>query len=130
MRVLLDTNALLWAAYQPERLTSKAAKAYLSADELHFSVISAWEIALKFSRGGFSELEVPRDWEEQLIPGLISQGIRPLSLEVVHCRRVQDLPFHHKDPFDRMLVAQALVEKLVILGADDTFDAYGVKRIW
>ena len=56
--------------------------------------------------------------------------MRILLDTITHCRRVQDLQFHHKDPFDRMLVAQALVEKLVVIGADASFDAYGVKRIW
>jgi PIN domain nuclease of toxin-antitoxin system len=130
MKILLDTNALLWSAYAPERLTKNASKAYLAAEELCFSILSPWEIALKFSRGGFHDLKVPENWETSLIQGLLTQGLRLLKLDVAHCRRVQDLPFHHKDPFDRMLIAQALAENLTVIGSDDRFDDYGVKRIW
>ena len=130
MRILMDTNALLWASYEPERLTKKAGEAYMVAEELCFSILSLWEIALKFSRGGFHDLKVPEDWEKTLVQGLLQEGYRFIPLEVVHCRFIQNLPFYHKDPFDRMLIAQALVENLTIIGSDDQFDAYGVKRIW
>ena len=130
MRILMDTNALLWASYAPERLTKKAGEAYMVAEELCFSILSLWEIALKFSRGGFHDLKVPEDWEKTLVQGLLQEGYRFIPLEVVHCRLIQNLPFYHKDPFDRMLVAQAVVENLTIIGSDDQFDAYGVKRIW
>ncbi len=130
MRILLDTNALLWATYAPERLTQEASEAYLAADELFFSILSPWEIALKFSRGEFHDLKVPEDWEKTMIQGLLKEGLHFLPLEVAHCRRVQDLPFHHKDPFDRMLIAQALMENLTVIGSDEWFDDYGVKRIW
>ncbi len=130
MKVLLDTNALLWTACAPRCLTNKASEAFLAADELYFSILSPWEIALKFSRGGFRDLKVPGDWEKTMIDGLLRESFRLLPLEVAHCRRLQDLPFHHKDPFDRMLIAQALVEGLEVMGSDDRFDDYGVKRIW
>ncbi len=130
MKILLDTNALLWVTYAPKRLTKKAADAYLAADELYFSIVSPWEIALKLSRGGFDDLKVPKDWDKTLIEGLLQEGLRFLPLHVAHCRLVQDLPFHHKDPFDRMLIAQARVENLVVIGSDDCFDDYGVTRIW
>lgn len=130
MKILLDTNALLWSSYAPARLTKKATEAFMAADELCFSVLSPWEIALKFSWGGFHGLEVPEDWEKTLVQGLLREGYRFIALEVAHCRRIQDLPFHHKDPFDRMLIAQALVEDLTVIGSDDRFDDYGVKRIW
>jgi len=130
MRVLLDTNALLWACCAPDRLTKKATAAFLEADEVYFSILSPWEVALKFSRGGFHGINVPQDWEQILIPGLLREGYRFLPLELSHCRQVQDLPFHHKDPFDRMLIAQALVENLSVISSDDHFDLYGVKRLW
>lgn len=126
MRVLLDTNALLWTLYAPIHLTPKAAEAYASADEVYASVVGPWEIALKLSRGGYHDLNVPKDWEQTLI----KQHIILLPIGLRHCRRIQDLPFHHKDPFDRMLIAQALVENLAVIGKDQAFDDYGVKRIW
>lgn len=130
MRALLDTNALLWSSYAPERLTKKAVAAFLEADELYFSILSPWEVALKFSRGGLHGIAVPQDWEKTLISSLLQQGHHLLTLDLAHCRQVQDLPFHHKDPFDRMLISQALVENLTVIGSDDRFDDYGVTRIW
>jgi PIN domain nuclease of toxin-antitoxin system len=128
--LLLDTQAVLWIAYSPTRLSESAQIAYVGATEVLVSVLTAWEIALKLARGGLEEFSLPRDWDVRLFDGLRRQGVRTLSLEVSHCRRVQDLPFHHKDPFDRMLVAQALSIGSNILSSDTAFDAYGVRRIW
>ncbi len=127
---LLDTNALLQFAYHPARLTTPAITAFEGASSLRFSVINLWEIGLKLSSGGFRDLTVPDDWDETLTASLAEQGIAELPILPRHCRRVQDLPFHHKDPFDRMLVAQALVEGLDVIGSDAQFDAYGVRRVW
>lgn len=126
MRILLDTNALLWTLYAPTRLTTGAAAAYADADEVYVSIVSPWEIGIKLSRGGYHDLNVPDDWEQTLI----KEHITLLPMALRHCRRIQDLPFHHKDPFDRMLIAQALVEDLTVIGSDDAFDAYGVPRLW
>ncbi len=130
MMMLTDTNALLWTAYAPQFLTSKARAALESAEQRFYSIINLWEIALKISRGGFDDLEVPDDWEKSLVPSLHANGFGIVSLTVPHCRMIQDLPFHHKDPFDRMLIAQALVEKLEVVGSDERFDDYGVTRVW
>lgn len=127
---LLDTNALLRFAYHPARLTIHAIAAFEVADSLRFSVINLWEIGLKLSSGGFCDLTVPDDWDQTLTASLAEQGITELPILPRHCRRVQDLPFHHKDPFDRMLIAQALVEGLGVIGSDAQFDAYGVRRVW
>ena len=129
-RCLMDTNALLWSCYAPSRLTAKATAAYLAADELFYSILSPWEIGLKFSRGGFRDLNVPADWEQTMIESLRHEGYKLVPVGIPHCRLIQDLPFHHKDPFDRMLIAQALVENLTVIGSDEIFDAYRVKRVW
>jgi len=129
-RCLVDTNVLLRACYAPARLTVKAAAAYLAADELFYSILSPWEIGLKDSRGAFRELNVPTDWEQTLIGSLRHEVSKLISVEISHCRRIENLPFHHKDPFERMLNAQARVENLTVIGSDEMFDAYWVKRIW
>ena len=129
-RYLLDTHTLLWAFYGPEHLSRVAASAILAADELFVSMVSQWEISLKFSRGGFGDLPVPADWDDSLIRELTVQDYRFLAIETRHCRLVQDIPFHHKDLFDRMLVAQALSEGLTLISRDGELDAYGVKRVW
>ena len=127
---LLDTNALLRFAYHPARLTANAIAAFKGADSLRYSIVTFWEIGLKLSIGGFHDLAVPGDWERELVESLSKQGIAELPITPRHCRRVQDLSFHHKDPFDRMLIAQALVEGLDVIGSDGQFDAYGVRRVW
>lgn len=127
---LLDTNALLWFAYHPARLTASAIAAFEGADSLRYSIVNLWEIGLKLSAGGFRDLAISRAWEEDLVMSFAEQGIVELPIQPRHCRRVQDLPRHHKDPFDRMLIAQALVEGLDLIGSDAQFDAYGVRRIW
>jgi PIN domain nuclease of toxin-antitoxin system len=106
-RYLLDTMTVLWMAFEPDRLGGNAA-ALLEADDtdLAYSTVSLWEIGLKMGRGGY-------------------HGFRPAD-----CRRLQNLPSFHKDPFDRMLIAQALEESRSVIGCDGQFDAYGVRRIW
>lgn len=130
LRTLFDTNSLLWLVCDPRRLTREAKRAVVHSEEVWFSVVNLWEIAIKLSKGGFRDLDVDPNWHQKLVPSLLRDGYRQLSVEVSHCRRVQDLPFHHKDPFDRMLIAQALVEGLDVIGSDWQFDAYGVRRVW
>ncbi len=127
---LLDTNALLRFAYHPARLTVRAIAAFEEADSLRYSIVNFREIGLKLSSGGFHDLAIPGDWEKDLVASLFEQGISELAITPRHCRRVQELPFHHKDPFDRMLIAQALVEGLDLIGSDAQFDDYGVRRVW
>lgn len=127
---LLDTNALLRFAYHPARLSVDAIAAFQEADALRFSIVNLWEIGLKLSTGGFRDLNVPGDWEEELVKSLAEQGISELPIQPRHCRRIQDLPFHHKDPFDRMLIAQALEGGFAVIGCDTQFDDYGVRRVW
>ena len=130
MRLLLDTNALLWVALDPSKLSERAVEAYREAESVYHSIVSYWEIGLKMARGGFMDLSLPRDWERSLSQGYEEQGVSLLAIDFKHCRRIQDLPFHHKDPFDRMLTAQALEEHLAVISPDHALDAYGVKRIW
>lgn len=125
---LLDSHVMLWALAQPERLSDRARELIQSEQStLHFSVASLWEIALKLSIG---KLELPADWFEQLQARLSGWGVRWLAISPDHCKRVATLPFHDKDPFDRMLVAQSQIESLVLISADAVIDSYGVQRAW
>lgn len=129
-RYLLDTHAVLWAFYAPHRLSVAAREIIGEAEALYVSIITFWEIALKFSRGGFGDLAVPETWEKSLIGEMETQGFHLLTVETRHCRMVQDLPKHHKDPFDRMLIAQALSENLELVSCDSKMDGYEVRRVW
>lgn len=129
-RYLLDTHAVLWTFYHPQRLSAAAREIITNADELFVSIITPWEIGIKFSRGGFGDLPVPKNWQDSLFRELDRQHYRLLAIQPEECRIVQDMPFHHKDPFDRMMLAQAMHHRMGIITADETMGRYGVKRIW
>ena len=128
MRFLLDTHTLIWY-YQTSPKLSTTARALIDdpLNQIEISPASYWEVAIKFSTQK-SLLHVPFS---AFVQGAIyDNGFAILSIEPRHCERLISLPFHHKDPFDRLLIAQALAEGIPIVSADATFDAYGVTRLW
>ena len=129
MKILLDTHALLWCLSGDKRLSKKARKCYEDSEELIFSVVSLWEIGIKL---GLRRRDFALDgaWWRSVPETLVAQGARRLNVEPEHCQVVADLPLHHRDPFDRMLIAQAVVSDCRILSIDEQFDAYAVRRIW
>ena len=120
--LLCDTHLLLWAAFEPARLSSKATKTLQSRETpLAFSLASLWEVAVKSSLGrpGFA-----------VDPGLLhrsllAEGFVEVAIAAPHLARVATLPWVHRDPFDRLLVAQAIENKLTLLTADATLKRYG-----
>jgi PIN domain nuclease of toxin-antitoxin system len=124
----MDTHTFLWAAVEPNRLSGAAGQAIQSQDaELFLSVASLWEIGILQSLG---RIKVKLSIREIADLSVSELGADLLAIEPEHIDRVRKLPFHHRDPFDRMLIAQALQSEAVILGKDPTFDSYGVARIW
>lgn len=124
MRLLLDTQALVWIV-AGRRLHRKADAAYVNpANQVLVSAASYWELSIKT---GLGKLDV--DFE-QLDAELDLNRIGWLPIERAHCRRAGRLPLHHRDPFDRLLIAQSLSETLPVISSDAAFDAYGVTRIW
>ncbi len=122
MIYLLDTHLLLWAAGAPERLSAKALT--LISDEkigLMFSAASLWEVAIKSQLGRTDFTADPR----QLRRGLLDNGYTELAIDSSHTIATLDLPITHKDPFDRILVAQARVEGLMLLSSDVAMAQYG-----
>lgn len=128
-KILLDTHALLWWAAGDERLSEKASIAISQSEGVYYSLVNFWEIAIKQSGKGF-DFDFPADWQKWLCERAKQYAISECSLSAEHCRCVQDFPFHHRDPFDRMLVAQAKIEGMSILSIDAQLDAYPVERIW
>ncbi len=127
MRLLLDTHVALWAAVEPARL-SKVARELLGDDDnaLLFSLASAWELAIKSSR---SKIRLPIP-VAPFVASLLDQldaTLLPIRLE--HMDRVETLPFHHSDPFDRLLIAQALCDEIVMLTADAALAAYDARSV-
>ena len=127
MRWLLDTQALIWLIDDPA-LLSGPARACLSESPLDVlvSAASIWEIAIKRSIG---RLELPVS-SARLLELARESGVPILDVRGEHAARVEELPFHHRDPFDRLLAAQAMVEGLTIVSSDAIFDRYGVARVW
>jgi PIN domain nuclease of toxin-antitoxin system len=128
MRLLLDTCALLWIADDSDQI-SIAARTILAApeSECFYSLASLWEIAIKI---GLRKLDLPVTLKAffQQLDG--NPRRRMLTIQKEHLLRYATLPLHHRDPFDRLIVAQALSEDLTIVGNDTAFDAYGVRRLW
>jgi PIN domain nuclease of toxin-antitoxin system len=126
---LLDTHALLWMLYGDKRLSRKARQVIEGDLPLFYSTVSFWEIALKRSAHGF-DFEIEADWDILLPRGLRKAEVIRLDLEAGDCRAMEDLPLCHRDPFDRMLLAQALRRRIGILSRDAAFDDYPVLRAW
>ena len=128
MRLLLDTHALLWASGAPERL-SAAARAALLDDEndISFSIVSLWEIAIKMS---LQRLDLSSDWLALIDEGRKRLGARWLPIDATHCGQVAALPWHHRDPFDRMPVAQAMCDGMTLVSKDGILADYPVRVLW
>ncbi len=128
MRVLLDTHALLWADLEPDRLSAKARRTLESfSSEVLVSAASAWEIATKVRIG---KLPGAILFSAELPKRLTLLGFQPLAVTLEHALRAGQLPGVHRDPFDRMLIAQAQAENLALISNERVFDSYGVRRIW
>lgn len=127
MRLLLDTHAALYFLAGDRRLPGKVRKLIDDAScEKFFSLASMWEIAVKLSIG---KLELSAEFDA--IPlHLLKWNIRELAIELPHLSLVSSLPLHHRDPFDRLIVAQCIVDNFEIVSGDSQLDAYGVERIW
>lgn len=127
MRLLLDTSCWLWMTAAPDRL-SEATRGLLVDDrtELYLSAASVWEIAIKH---GLGKLQLPEPLERYLPSRLSAFQTSPLPVEHEHAARVAALPPHHRDPFDRLLIAQAQIEKLAILTTDRMFERYDVRIV-
>ena len=120
--LLLDTHLILWAAFQPEWLSVKAAKLLRSRETpLAFSLASLWEVAIKTSLG---RPDFVVDCKT-LHQALLAEGFVELPIQASHIGRVADLPWIHRDPFDRLLVAQAMEERVSLLTADPVLKGYG-----
>jgi PIN domain nuclease of toxin-antitoxin system len=128
MRLLLDSHTLIWSQDDTSQL-STAANAALSdpANERLISAATVWEIAIKVGKGRLPLSKPFRVWMDTAIADL---GLTLLPITLDHAERQSVLPRHHGDPFDRLLIAQALVEGIPIVGADTVFDAYAVQRLW
>jgi PIN domain nuclease of toxin-antitoxin system len=128
MKVLVDTHTFLWAFLHDHRLTSKAKQILTSNEhELVFSLVSLWEIAIKIKTG---KLNTIGSSVAYIRDEMDAYGMQLLPIRYEHILQLESLPHHHSDPFDRLLIAQALTESLPILSGDRAFANYGIKLVW
>ncbi len=128
MKYLLDTHSSIWFITGDARLSAQARRLIDDeGNELWISVASLWEMAIKYSIG---KLDLGRPFEALFPHQLKINSIEILGVTVDHLKAVCELPFHHRDPFDRLIIAQSQVEKLPIIGIDAIFDNYSIKREW
>jgi len=128
MNILLDTHTFLWWVAEDAQLSLRAKEIIANPDnKIYFSVVSAWEIIIKVGIGKLSLSEPP----ETYIPSrIIANQFEILAVQMPHILKINSLPNFHKDPFDRLLIAQSLVEDLSLLTVDNAIAQYPVKTIW
>ncbi len=128
MKLLLDTHAFLWFMSGDATL-SKAARSAIEDEnnDVFVSPASLWEIAIKI---GVNKLTLREPFETLIPKELAENEIELLGISIAHLALVASMPFHHRDPFDRLIAAQAEVEQLTLVSMDEVFDAYGVSRLW
>lgn len=128
MRYLFDTHTLLWLTTDNIALTKKARTIFLdSENDIYFSSASLWEMAIKIS---INKLILKESLEDFTRNHIIGNDIQILKIELPHIYRVERLPFHHRDPFDRLVISQAIEDNIPIISSDEIFDKYTVTRIW
>ena len=128
MRFLLDTHTFLWWITDDPHL-SKVAREVISDPEndIFLSAASGWEMAIKTQLG---KLQLPDHFEQFIADQLFQNSITPLPVMMSHALRVKELPLHHRDPFDRILVVQSQMEKIPLVTIDPAFAAYDVEIVW
>lgn len=128
MRLLLDTHSFLWFIGGDERISSSARASIADLDnEVFLSIASLWEIAIKLNLG---KLKLPKPFEALIPEQLQHNEITVLNATHVHPAHYVDLPLHHRDPFDRLILAQAQVEQLTVISKDRAFQRYNIALLW
>jgi len=128
VNLLLDTHSFIWFVEDNQSLSAHARMLIEEpTNEVFLSIASVWEMAIKVSLG---KLDLSQPFDLFIPNQLLLNDITLLDITVSHTLRVATLPFHHRDPFDRLLIAQSLVEGMPFIGIDSVFDTYGVNRLW
>jgi PIN domain nuclease of toxin-antitoxin system len=127
MKALLDTHTFLWAIAEEGKLSRRAQQIYTGHNDLWLSVVSVWEILIKVQAG---KLPLPEPAGRYLGKKLSQNRIEVLPITLDHVLKTESLPLHHRDPFDRLLIAQSIEEGWPIITADPWFARYPVELIW
>ncbi|WP_036484744.1 type II toxin-antitoxin system VapC family toxin [Myxosarcina sp. GI1] len=128
MKILLDTQISLWALTEPKRLGKQAQSMLKNRNnQLYLSAASSWEISIK---AGLGKLPLPETPDIHIPSRMMELTILPLNIEHHHTFKVFSLPLHHRDPFDRILIAQAIAENFYLISADEQFRSYSLNLLW
>ena len=127
MKALLDSHAFLWALSGDTRMSTRARDIFEGPSSLSLSIVSIWEILIKVQLG---KLGLPRSAASYIFSELVKNKIATLPIRLDHLIAYENLPLHHRDPFNRMLIAQGIKEELPIITADRNFQNYSVRTIW
>jgi len=127
MKIILDTHTFLWFVNDSPELSNSAAELIESDVDLWISIASLWEISIKVN---LNKLDLPDDFDRFIPHQIAVNGIEILPINLQHLIALTKLPLHHRDPFDRILIAQAIAEDVPIISIDKKFDLYGVNRQW
>ncbi len=126
--ILLDTQVFIFALTSPDLIPNKIKRIISNQEsEFYLSMASIWEMAIKASLG---KLKFEGSIKDMVQTSVKETGLEILPIKAEHIYRIELMPFHHKDPFDRIIIAQAMVEKFSIMSSDSAFDDYEVKRLW
>jgi len=127
MKAILDTHAFLWWLAGDARMSRHARDIIVRSNDLFLSIASIWEILIKVQSG---KLDFPRPAGPYLLSKMAENRIKTLPISVDHLLALERLPMHHRDPFDRMLIAQSIEENMPLVTADPLMELYSVDRIW
>ncbi len=128
MKYLIDTHTFIWASFNDSRLSKTAKDIFLDqTNEIHFSKASIWEMSIKIQ---LKKLDIVTNLNSFILNHAENNNINILDIALKHILRVQYLELHHRNPFDRLLIAQSILEEMPIISADKAFDKYDCKRIW
>jgi len=128
LNLVLDTHAFLWIVSDDKKLSRKTKKLFLNkSNDIYLSAASIWEMAIKISLG---RLTLDEPLESFIETHAVGNNIKILDIKSKHLYKIENLPFHHRDPFDRIIIAQCMIENYFIVGSDKAFDSYPVSRVW
>jgi PIN domain nuclease of toxin-antitoxin system len=127
MKFIIDTSTFLWFIHDSPQLSTDAKNLLESDNDILISIVSLWEIAIKVNIG---KLTLPDNYENFIPEQLVLNDIEVLPIRMADLAIYATLPLHHRDPYDRLLIAQAMTDKVSIIGSDVAFDSYSINRIW
>jgi PIN domain nuclease of toxin-antitoxin system len=127
MKALLDTHTFLWAISGNQKLSRRAGEIFAGPSDLWLSVASIWEILTKVQIG---KMPLPEPTGPYIVKKLAENRIETLPVSLDHVLKIETLPLHHRDPFDRILIAQSLKENLPLITSDSVFNRYDVELVW